>query len=298
LPGLVALFLIGAFLVFCVIANLQALTQKQTTDSGSPCSTPFGLVQQAWVARYNGPGSSNDISTAIAIDGSGNTYVTGYSFDQTTGYNYATIKYNSAGQQQWVARYVGPANSTGFAYAIAVDASGNIYVTGESLLGPSRDYATVKYNSSGQQQWVARYNGPGNSDDFAKAIAVDDEGNVYVTGGSAGSGSGSDFATIKYNSAGQERWVARYDGPANDGDLATAIAVDNSGNVYVTGWSIGSKTFSDYATVKYNSTGQEQWVAHYNGPANYIDEPAAIAVDNLGNVYVTGYSGGLDTYND
>ena len=100
----------------------------------------------------------------------------------------------------------------------------------------------MKYNASGVQQWVARYDGPASSDDWATALAVDGSGNVYVTGYSAGSGTGYDYATVKYNAGGVQQWVARYDGPASGDDLATALAVDGSGNVYVTGYSTGSGT--------------------------------------------------------
>ena len=99
----------------------------------------------------------------------------------------------------------------------------------------------------------ARYNGPANSEDFAHAIAVDAAGNVYVTGWSLGLGNHSDYATIKYDPDGNELWVARYNGPGNSTDVATAIALDAAGNVYVTGESFGGLgTREDYATIKYS----------------------------------------------
>ncbi|OLE12922.1 MAG: hypothetical protein AUG52_02310 [Verrucomicrobia bacterium 13_1_20CM_3_54_17] len=247
---------------------------------------------QQWAARYNGPASDSDQASAIAVDASGNVYVTGSSIGTTwPDYDYATIKYDSSGQQQWVARYSGPGNDLDFGNAIAVDPSGNVYVTGASFgSGTGFDYATVKYDSSGQQQWVARYNGPGNADDEAYGIAVDASGNVYVTGFS--DNSGFDYATIKYDSSGQQQWVGRYNGPANDDDEARAITIDGSGNVYVTGYSVGSGTQEDYATIKYNASGTEEWVARYNGQANFNDDAAAIAVDASGNVYVAGWSVG------
>ena len=71
-----------------------------------------------------------------------------------------------------------------------VDAAGNIYVTGESIGTEGNfDYATIKYNSIGNQIWVAWYNGPGNGDDMPVALAVDAQGNVYVTGNSLGNSS-------------------------------------------------------------------------------------------------------------
>jgi uncharacterized delta-60 repeat protein len=248
--------------------------------------------QEQWVARYNGPANSGDVATAIAVDDSGNVYVTGRSVGTTyLEIDYATVKYNSAGQQQWVARYNGPSNGDNEATAIAVDSSGNVYVTGESQgSGGNYDYATIKYNSSGQEQWVGRYNGPANGDDYAAAIALDASSNVYVTGGSAGSGTGDDYVTIKYNSAGQQQWVARYNGLGNGGGHANAIAIDHSGYIYVTGFSPNSGNEVDCATIKYDSGGREHWVARYSAPAHILDYADAIAVDSSGNVSVTGTS--------
>jgi len=105
------------------------------------------------------------------------------------------------------------------------------------------------------EEWVARYNGPGNYHDYAEAIAVDSSGNVYVTGRSDGSGANFDYATIKYDSAGNGIWVRRYNGPGDGHDYAKDIAVDSSGNVYVTGRSVGIWTDDDYLTIKYHSAG-------------------------------------------
>jgi hypothetical protein len=72
-------------------------------------------------------------------------------------------------------------------------------VTGESAgQGTRNDFATVKYNSTGEEQWVIRYNGPGNRDDQANAIGIDASGNVYVTGQSFDPNNGNDYVTIKY----------------------------------------------------------------------------------------------------
>jgi len=198
----------------------------------------------------------------------------------------------------WVRRYNGSADSTDEAYAIAVDGSNNVYVTGTSLgSGTDYDYATIKYYPNGDTAWVRRYNGPGNTTDWTNAIAVDGFGNVYVTGYSDSTGTYQDYLTIKYDSSGNTLWMKRYNGPPGNGsDGATAIAIDGSNNVYVTGWSGGGASMFDYATIKYYSNGDTAWVRRYNGPENNYDYANAITADDSGNVYVTGksYSSGTN----
>jgi hypothetical protein len=253
----------------------------------------------AWVRRYNGPGDVPDRASAIAVDDSSNVYVTGYSYDSVTDYDYATIKYCPNGDTAWIRRYNGPGDYSDVAHDIAVDDSGNVYVTGHSSgSGTSYDYATIKYYPNGDTAWVRRYNGPENGWDFAHVITSDGSGNVYVTGRSDGSGTEIDYATIKYNPNGDTAWVRRYNGPADSTDRADAIAVDGSGNVYVTGYSYGSGTDRDYATVKYDQSGNELWVRRYDGPANSSDGASAIAVDGSGNAYVTGSSYDILTHHD
>jgi uncharacterized delta-60 repeat protein len=268
----------------------------------------FAQVTEEWVSRYNGPGNSVDIGNAVAVDASGNVYVTGLSRNAPGGFDdadYGTIKYNNAGGVIWVARYNGPAGRFDKGTAIAVDAAGNVYVTGWSTgtsgTGDNTDYATIKYNTDGVQQWVARYEGIAKLDDRAESIAVDVSGNVYITGYSGWSptsGDAIDYATIKYNSAGVQQWVKRYNGPAGGRDIASSLKVDGAGNVYVTGGSGGIGTAGDFATIKYNTMGILQWVARYNGPANGRDFAASLAIDAAGNVYVTGESTGVKSNYD
>jgi uncharacterized delta-60 repeat protein len=257
--------------------------------------TPSGT--QEWVARYNGQEGSDDQPAALSVDASGNVYVTGQSSGSGTFYDYATVKYSPTGTQEWVARYNGPGNTKDSASALGVDGSGNVYVTGDSGEGSENlsDYVTVKYDPSGAQQWVARYS---SLYDYATDLAVDASGTVWVTGYSFGSGTGYDYATVRYSTNGVQRWVARYHGGLSD-DLAYALAVDGSGNVYVTGEAIVPGGNTDYGTVKYNARGRQQWVALYNGPGNALDRANDIAVDASGNAYVTGESrgsGGVDDY--
>lgn len=254
-----------------------------------------GVVQ--WGKVYNGPGNYIDYGHSVAVDGSGNVIICGVSVGANSGSDFVTIKYNSAGVEQWLARYNGPDNQSDYAQVVKVDAAGNVYVTGAtSSASSSSDYLTVKYSPAGEQRWLRTYNGIGNLGDNATAMVLDNLGNVYVTGKSVGTISviDSNYATIMYNTDGVQKWVAIYKGPDNSVDVARAITLDNSGNVYVTGGSLGASS-NDYATIKYNSKGEQQWAIRYNGPANSDDFTSSIKVDGLGNVFVTGRSKGVGT---
>jgi len=271
------ILLTGLLLTFCLSANIHAA-------DGTPL----------WTNVFNGAGNGQDIPNSLAVDSSGNVYVTGYSFGGGSGYNYATIKYSSAGVSLWTNLFNDAGNGDDFAKSLAVDSSGNVYVTGYSYnsSGNNYDYATIKYSSAGAQLWTNLFNGIGNGDDRANSLAVDANGNVYVTGSSWGGGSSYDYATIKYSSAGVPLWTNLFNGAGNSGDVANSLAVDGDGNVYVT----GSGSRSDYATIKYSNAGVPLWTNLYNGSGNGNGQAYSLAVDSDGNVCVTGYSRGSGSF--
>ena len=239
-----------------------------------------------WEQRYNGPsspGKYNDLAQALAVDGSGNVVVTGSS-DNGANTDYYTAKYARAdGALLWERRYKGPANASDGASAVAVDARGNVVVTGSSVGNESgADYYTAKYAAAnGALLWEKRYNGPANQGDEARALVLDASGNVVVTGFS-GNGNSEDCYTAKYAATGGALlWEKRYHGPANGNDRGLAVAVDAKGNVVVTGFSNG-----DYHTAKYGAAnGALLW--EKLGPPG---SASSVAVDGLGNIVVTGTS--------
>ena len=278
-----------------------------TGDSygGTATSDDFATIKYkpngdtVWVRRYSGSGAFDDYSNAIMVDGMGNVYVTGVSYLSSISADYLTIKYFPNGDTAWLRKYTGPGSNLDEAYSIAVDDSGNVYVTGSSYgSGTNSDFATIKYRSDGYQLWARRYNGTAYGEDMGIALNLDKGGNIYVTGYATNSTSGEDYITIKYYPNGDTAWLRKYTGSGNNSDKPSDIAVDDSGNVYVTGESYASGTYSDYATIKYSSNGTQLWVKRYNGPGNSYDFVKAIALDDSGRVYVTGYASGSGTVND
>ena len=147
-----------------------------------------------------------------------------------------------------------------------------------------------------QQEWVRRYPDTSTGNAFnagAYALALDDSGNVYITGYVDYNNIppyNNGYCTIKYNAGGVQLWVSNYYGTNSGGRFAFAIALDSSSNVYVTGYSYEVGRDFDFCTVKYNSSGVQQWVEYYDDPYHGEDEAEKIAVDNAGNIYVSGYS--------
>ncbi|MEO6695390.1 MAG: SBBP repeat-containing protein [Ignavibacteria bacterium] len=233
-----------------------------------------------WIRQYNGTSNGADFVSSIALDNSGNVYVTGNSAGIGSHYDYATIKYDNAGNQLWIARYNGPGNGEDKPVAICLDRNNNVYVTGSSIGSGTNnlDYATIKYNNSGEELWASRYSS-GNQDDIAKAMSIDTSGNIYI------SGYNSVIQTIKYDSSGNQMWIRSYDGPGTGGNFINDITTDQQGNIVLTG-----SSDLDFLTIKYSINGNQMWVKKYNGPQNNIDYANAIITDTVGNVYVTGKS--------
>lgn len=201
----------------------------------------------------------------------------------------------SAGAQinvQWVGRYTSAGNNIDRAKSMVVDPAGNSFVVGTGWNGSNFDIVTIKLDPNGNQQWVSSYDGTGNGYDEARAIVTDASGNVYITGYSAGPSANYDVVTIMYNPAGVQQWATRFNGTANGFDEGYDIAVDGSGNVYVTGGTTTTTSNADYITLKYNPAGVQQWATSYSNNNNNTECAYAITLDATGNVYITGTSFG------
>lgn len=293
---------------------------------------------QEWVRRFSGPGNTGCGSIAMGLDPQGNVYVGGRVEDPFPNINYSLVKYSPAGAEEWVAYYNSHDSAADYLVDVAVDTSGNVYVTGYSgyNFGPF-EILTLKYNTSGIFQWAKTF-GSGQP----RSITVDSQQNVIVTGGrtikyspngdtlwtrifsepprsasglivrsdilnnvyvggtSTVPGSQNDFHVVKYSPNGTQLWWAFYNGPMfNSIDIAEDIAIDQSGNVILTGQSRnGSVTDYDYATVKYDSSGNLQWVRRYDGPISSDDYARGVVTDGSGNIYVTGSSNGVNVNRD
>jgi len=187
--------------------------------------------------------------------------------------------------QCWVATYNGPANYEDVSYNLVLDKNGAVYVTGSSQgINTNSDYCTIKYNGSGIEEWVRRYNCPNNRADCALAIAIDCSSNIFVTGFSDSIETGQDIVTIKYNSDGEMIWVTRYYSPGVIEELASDIICDDDGNVYVTGYS-GNIPQRHPITIKYNTNGIQEWAVSDTIPGWTV----SIGLDDQGNVYIAGY---------
>ncbi|MGB8192233.1 MAG: T9SS type A sorting domain-containing protein, partial [Chitinophagaceae bacterium] len=191
-------------------------------------------------------------------DATGNVYITGSASASSGGPNCATLKYGNDGVFQWLQTYNGPTNSSDAGNSLAVDGSSNVFVTGYSYNSSGRsDVLTAKYNSAGAQLWLNIYDAGSGTQDVGKVLALDAYGNAYVAAETSVPGVvNSDFLTIRYSSSGVQSWAARYNGPENQTDYPTALAVVipngppgvfRNAVIYVTGYIYG-----DVVNIKYS----------------------------------------------
>jgi len=238
------------------------------------------LGDSVWVRRrLNGAGGD------LVVDSHLNVYVTG---------GPATIKYDSSGNELWARRNPNRyAGFTSLGKRILLSDSGYVYVSGQGVgLGGNPDVITWKLDTEGNILWMAQYDGRDHDADRMYDMALDPSGNIIVVGETyiAAPQSGYDYITIKYAPNGDTLWTRRYDAGVNGWDSGRGVAVDSSGNVYVTGWSDSTGTGSDALTIKYDPDGNVFWTARYNSLTNGGDTGDDIVVDRFGNVYVTGIS--------
>jgi hypothetical protein len=170
-------------------------------------------------------------------------------------YSFSQIK------EEWVKKF------NGLAVDMVVDGLENTYLTGIGIIEGSTEAGIVtrKYDKDGNLKWTKLFKNSSRSIDAPEDIAVDKFGNIYVAGWTderPNDETNQVFVTLKYNSEGNQEWVRLFDttGSEYDVDVAHSIAVDNAGNVYVTGESIGA------LTIKYNSQGEKLWVKSFKPP--------------------------------
>ncbi|HYV90741.1 MAG TPA: SBBP repeat-containing protein [Chitinophagales bacterium] len=292
---------------------------------------PFGNL--VWVKRAGGVLS--DVGQSVATDATGNVYLAGFfrsssiSFDAITlplsgDYNIFLVKFDPDGNAQW-----GTSGTTvdfNYAYCsangLAIDASGNVLLAGDfgaasitfgvftlnnTANDGSGDLFVAKFDAGGNAVWAS--SAQGDDYDGCLGTATDSSGSVYVSGFYRSSSlefandtlynfSGADLFIAKYDSNGNELWVESADGD-ND-DYGRDVAVDNAGNLYLTGefysssLTFGNTTvnnslasgYADLFLTKYNSLGEVQWVRKAN--ALYYDYSYGVATDTSGGVYITG----------
>ena len=318
----------GTSRAIAVVANECGGTScEQAEWEDRTCSTSSETKDNKAFTKQLGS-SGEDVAKGVAVDSSGNIYVTGYTDGGLDGnsssgkQDFFLTKYNSSGTKEWTKQE--GSSGDDFAYGVAVDSSDNIYVAGytdKKFHGNNNsgrfDIFLVKYNSSGARQWTKQLGTSNN--EYASAVATDSSDNIYVTGMTWGGLDGStkpsycksktntvkafkectDTFLVKYNSSGTKQWVKQLEGSSKSFDNSQGLAVDSSDNIYVAGFTNGgldgntSSGKHDILLVKYNSGGSKQWLQQFGSSKN--DFGLGVNVDSKGNIYLTGYTeGGLD----
>ncbi len=274
--------------------NLYVAGAALDTAGGSMEKYDFTVLsltasgQERWVYNYAGPTDSGGFAQAVAQGVDGNVYAAGYCQVGFYDLDFAVVSLTSTGQQRWVYRYPGPAGYYEMATAVVCGADSNIYAAGFTGPDTAVRLTVVSLTPGGGVRWVYRHDSLGPGLGYVRALACGPDGSVYVAGVVWTAGGGADFAIVSLTQTGAERWVYRYNGTGNDNE-AYAVAYGQDGNIYASGYSVGSDSAYDIAVVSLAPAGGERWTYRcrtYGGQG--YDYPLALGTD--GNVYVGGTS--------
>jgi hypothetical protein len=249
---------------------------------------------QRWVSRLNGAGDWQDYPTAMILGSSGYLFLTGYSWGGATPqYDYLTVRLDTLdGDTVWTRRYDGSATApkADYAYDVTQDDSQYVYVTGRAgEQGTWYDATTIKYTPAGTAIWVNRFDAGWLGTEGGGSVKVDKSFHVYVGGIVLDAVDDMyDFLTFRINQDNTNPWYQTFDGGVEDDDSLTAMAVDDRGNVCVTGYTYVYQGDIDWMTIKYNSEGSKVWSASHQ-TFGEDDEPFGIVMDEHGEYYVTGF---------
>jgi len=245
---------------------------------------------EKWVTQF---AQFNAWYSDIAVSKSGFIYAAGGTPRSNPYGDILLVKYNPQGDTVWMRTFNIPSNRGAGATSIYLDDSNYVYITGAITIPTSIDtvqsFCTMKYDSLGVMKWMRSYRSSvPNRDGQAMVIKGDKRGNVYVTGYMKNIAQYGDFCTIKYSNDGTQKWINFYTGVAYGGGLPKDMAVDSTGNVFVTGYSSDSLGIYNYATIKYDTTGVQKWVRRFASIGMSDNIPTSICIDKSQNCYITG----------
>ena len=245
---------------------------------------------EEWAMRWR---RSDDFSVTlfdVACDRDGNVYVVGTVEDGNYQNDMLTVKYNSAGVEQWFRTFD---CSPGYGQAdvgrgVAVDSSGMVLVAGASQYWQAYkgDISLFKYSPTGGEVWHQRFELPDSASSGTGRLRVAPDGGFYVEASAADHGSPTEYAVHKFSSGGVHEWTFRYGASTSGNDYLSAMAIDDSGYVYMTGNSTDEGAV-DYATFKVSPAGDSIWCARYDASTN---ANADLCLGPHDEIYITGVS--------